>query len=74
VKTLKQIDEAYPEIRRRQFSFKLKKWFFGVGKEFSRIRWIDRNRLLKDFIIIIIIVAILALIFLGIDMAVLKWI
>jgi wyosine [tRNA(Phe)-imidazoG37] synthetase (radical SAM superfamily) len=25
VKTLKQIDEAYPEIRRRQFSFKLKK-------------------------------------------------
>jgi hypothetical protein len=25
VKTLKQIDEAYPEVRRRQLSFKLKK-------------------------------------------------
>jgi preprotein translocase SecE subunit len=73
VKNLRQIDEAYPDLRRKQWSFKVKKWFFGVGKEFSRVRWIDRQKLIKDFVIILIIVAILALLFLGLDLAILKW-
>jgi preprotein translocase subunit SecE len=37
------------------------------------VRWIDRQKLIKDFIVIIVIVAILALLFLAIDLAILKW-
>jgi preprotein translocase SecE subunit len=52
---------------RQSFSFRFKRWFFGVGKEFSRVTWIRGKQVLKDFGIILILVAIMALIFLGLD-------
>jgi preprotein translocase SecE subunit len=47
--------------------YRMKRWFFGVGKEFSRVSWVSGRQVWKDFVIIIIIVAVLALLFLGID-------
>jgi preprotein translocase SecE subunit len=49
-------------------SFKIKCWFFGVGKEFKRIAWTNRQVTFKDFLTIVIIVGILAALFFGIDM------
>ncbi|MDR2557319.1 MAG: preprotein translocase subunit SecE [Mycoplasmataceae bacterium] len=49
------------------FNFKFKRWFFGVGKEFSRISWPKKGSVLRDFVIIIIIVFAIALIYFGID-------
>jgi preprotein translocase SecE subunit len=48
----------------------MKRWFFGVGKEFSRVSWIHGKQVLKDFGIILVLVAIMALIFLGLDYAI----
>jgi preprotein translocase SecE subunit len=45
----------------------MKRWFFGVGKEFSRVTWIGGKEVLKDFGIILLIVGIMTLIFLGLD-------
>jgi preprotein translocase SecE subunit len=47
--------------------YRLKRWFFGVGKEFSRVTWTGGKHILKDFFIIITIVTIMALLFLGVD-------
>jgi preprotein translocase SecE subunit len=55
------------EQLRQSFSFRLRRWFFGVGKEFSRVTWIRGHQILRDFGIILILVTIMALIFLGLD-------
>ena len=52
----------------KRLGFGLKKWFFGVGKEFRRINWLPKNRIFKDFVIVLIICLFLALLFLAIDM------
>lgn len=48
-------------------SFKIKRWFLGMGKEFSRITWASKKSVWISFIVVIVIVLILATIFLGID-------
>lgn len=48
-------------------SFKIKRWFFGMGKEFSRVRWADKKLVLTNFVIVIGISAFLAIIFFIID-------
>lgn len=48
-------------------SYLLRRWFFGMGKEFSRISWMKRKPMIQEFIIVIIVVIILALVFLAID-------
>ncbi len=52
---------------KKKFSYKFKKWFFGIGKEFERITWPSKSRIVRDFFTTIIIVALLCLIFLGFD-------
>ena len=47
--------------------FKFKRWFFGMGKEFSRISWSSKKSVWQGFIIVVSIVIFLALIFLAID-------
>ncbi|MDR2846857.1 MAG: preprotein translocase subunit SecE [Mycoplasmataceae bacterium] len=48
-------------------SFIMKRWFYGVGKEFLRIDWATRKKVFINFVIIIIVVAFFALLFLGVD-------
>jgi preprotein translocase SecE subunit len=75
-----QIKKDGPKVKKpkdptKTFSYRTKRWFFGVGKEFGRVSWVKRKHILQDFAVIVVIVAILALIFLGIDaiyMAILK--
>lgn len=52
-----------------RFFFKLKRWFFGVGKEFLRIDWSKKNEVFKNFIIIIIIVLFLIGVFFVLDLS-----
>lgn len=52
----------------KRLAFSLKKWFYGVGKEFRRINWLPKNKILKDFVVVLVICIFLALLFLGIDM------
>lgn len=54
--------EKYESIR-----FKIKRWFFGMGKEFFRIRWSSKKSLLFNFITVVSISLILAIIFFAID-------
>lgn len=49
------------------FSFKIKRWFYGMGKEFIRIRWSTKKMVLINFFVVIGISTFLALIFLLID-------
>lgn len=48
-------------------SFKIKRWFYGMGKEFIRIRWSTKKLVLINFLVVIGISTFLALIFLLID-------
>lgn len=47
--------------------FKFKRWFFGMGKEFSRITWSSKKSVWQGFIIVVTIAIFLALVFLAID-------
>lgn len=47
--------------------FKFKRWFFGMGKEFSRVSWASKKSVWQGFLIVVSIVIFLALIFLAID-------
>ncbi|MDE6473307.1 MAG: preprotein translocase subunit SecE [Ureaplasma sp.] len=49
------------------FSYKMKRWFFGMGKEFNRISWMSMKNVLISFSIVISITIFLSLIFLAID-------
>ena len=48
-------------------SYKFKRWFFGMGKEFNRTAWSTKRSLLENFIIVLIVILFLALIFFAID-------
>ena len=54
------------------FSLVMKRWFFGLKKEFGRMDFPTKWQILKDFITIIIVCAILASLFFGIDMIVIS--
>ncbi len=47
-------------------SFKIKKWFFGIGKEFKRIHWLNVNGTFYNLLIVIIFIIVLSLLFFGI--------
>lgn len=49
-------------------SFKVKRWFFGMGKEFSRISWSSKKTVFANLIVVIGISLFLAVIFLIIDL------
>lgn len=57
---LDNVKEQYFNIRRefsrkyRTFSFMITRWYYGMGKEFNRISWINANGVLKNFIIVAI--------------------
>ena len=66
------IDEHYQLLDKysvdfEKLSFKLKRWFYGIGKEIRRTSWASKRSVLVSLIIVIIIVLILAAIFFGID-------
>lgn len=56
-----------PKDPKKKFSYIMKKWFFGLGKEFKRITWPTKSRLVKDFFIILVIVALFVVVFLAFD-------
>lgn len=49
-------------------TYKFKRWFFGMGKEFERITWCNNRTLWISFITIIGVVAILSILFLIVDL------
>lgn len=49
------------------FSFKIRRWFFGMGKEFNRVTWLDKKSVFTNLIIVISVSVFLAIIFLIID-------
>ena len=49
------------------FSYKMKRWFFGMAKEFNRISWLSMKNVLISFSVVISITIFLSLIFLAID-------
>lgn len=52
--------------------YKSKKWFFGVGKEFSRITWSSKSRVFKNFIVVICIIVFFSIVFLLLDMLIIR--
>ena len=54
------------------FSLIMKRWFFGLKKEFSRMSFPTKLEMLKDFITIVIVCTIFASLFFGIDMIVIS--
>lgn len=49
------------------FKIKFKRWFFGVGKEFSRTTWTSKKNLILDLLIVVLVAAAIILLFFGID-------
>ncbi|MDE5617551.1 MAG: preprotein translocase subunit SecE [Ureaplasma sp.] len=49
------------------FGFKIRRWFFGMGKEFNRVTWLDKKSVFTNLIIVVSISVFLAIIFLIID-------
>lgn len=47
--------------------FILKRWFYGIGKEFQRMTWPTLNQTLKDYFIVAAVSIIIALIFMAVD-------
>lgn len=48
----------------------IKKYFFGVAKEFERITWVDRKTLFTNFLVVLVIMVFFALIFTGVTIAI----
>lgn len=65
-KELKKLKNEY-DYKWESSGFKLKRWFLGMGKEFSRISWASKKSVFISFIVVVVIVLILATIFLAID-------
>lgn len=49
-------------------TYRFKRWFFGMGKEFSRISWLSKKEVMTGFIIVFFTSVTLALIFFIIEM------
>lgn len=65
-KQLHKLKKDY-EYKWETGSFKLKRWFLGMGKEFTRISWASKKSVWISFIVVVVIVLVLATIFLCID-------
>lgn len=66
VQQQKLLDTSSEELRSGA-RFRFRRWFFGLGKEFSRVTWMNWKLVLYSLIVIVIIGAILAAAFFGID-------
>jgi len=64
----KELDHTELEYIRNfnSLSYKIKKWFFGIGKEFKRVHWLNMNGTFYNLLVVIIFVIILSLLFFGI--------
>ena len=49
------------------YCFKLKRWVYGIGKEFQRMTWPSLNKTFKDYFVVGVVSIIIALIFLAVD-------
>lgn len=49
--------------------FLLKRWYYGVGKEFQRMSWPSGKKTLKDFLVVVSVSAIIIVLFLILDLA-----
>lgn len=47
--------------------FLLKRWYYGVGKEFQRMSWPSGKKTLKDFLVVISVSAVIIIMFLILD-------
>lgn len=63
---LKRKKDEY-DLNFERGGYKFKRWFYGMGKEFSRITWLDKIGIFEGFLTVFIISILLALIFLAID-------
>lgn len=64
----KKIDDAvFAKKERLGFSYRFKRWWFGMSKESRRIAWATPKNLIISFLIVIFIVAILTALFYGIN-------
>ncbi|GMO15770.1 MAG: hypothetical protein Ta2E_06850 [Mycoplasmoidaceae bacterium] len=52
-------------------AYKTKRWFFGLGKEFNRITWTPKKKMLINFVVVIGITVFFVLLFLLIDFIIL---
>ncbi len=69
-KKKKQKEKKEPLMKRA--NFQLKKWFFGLGKEFGRITWLKKNIFFEELLTVIIVCILFALLFFGIDMIIIS--
>lgn len=56
----------------KTFKYNLKKWFYGLGKEFSRITWTPLKKVWINFFIVVCVVLFFALVFYGVDFVVMN--
>lgn len=49
------------------FKYRMKRWWFGMDKEVKRMTWPTAKQLLTNFLIVIFVVALLTLLFFGIN-------
>lgn len=61
---LNQKKEKKPK---RNYGESFRRFFFGVGKEFKRISWISKKEMFNNFLIVVFLIVIFALIFTGIS-------
>jgi len=71
-KAKKEPKEKKEKKPRRPFKVVMKTWSKGLGKEASRVTWEKKSNVAKDFITIIVIAVILALVFFAIDLIILS--
>ncbi len=57
-----ELNKAYKD-KYELGTYKFRRWFFGMGKEFERITWCNSKTLWTSFLTIVIIVVILAILF-----------
>lgn len=64
----KKIDDAvFAKREHLSFSYRFKRWWFGMGKESRRIAWATPKNLIISFLIVLFIVALLTALFYGIN-------
>ena len=69
--TIQNSKHKSPKTRLGVF-FKTKRWFFGMIKEFKRIKWAGRKEVTEQIIIILTFWAFLALLFFLVDLLFLR--
>lgn len=60
-KKLKKAEKKYKPKK-----YILRKYFYGVGKEFERVTWTSKKSLFTNFVVIVIVVLFFSLVFFGV--------